>query len=74
MTESTALRLADEISKPWYRWQAQAEAAAELPRLHALNREMLEALKAITTAPDLTTLGLALAMARAAIARAEGKV
>jgi hypothetical protein len=35
MTQPEALRLADELSKPWYRWQAQEEAAAELRRLHA---------------------------------------
>jgi hypothetical protein len=34
---------------------------------------LLEALKAITAAPDLRTYGLAMQNARAAIARAEGE-
>ena len=56
-------------------WNAKMNAAAaELRRLHALNGELLEALKAVTAAPDLSTYGLALHNARAAIARAEGKV
>jgi len=42
-------------------------------RLHAVNGELLEALKAVTAAPDLSTYGLALHNARAAIARAEEK-
>jgi hypothetical protein len=50
------------------------EAAAELRRLHAVSQELLEALKAVTAAPDLSTYGLALHNARAAIARVEGKV
>ena len=39
-TQPKAIRLADEISKPWYRWQAQAEAAAELRRLHEENERL----------------------------------
>jgi hypothetical protein len=48
--------------------------AAELRRLHAVNGELLEALKALTAAPDLSTYGLALHNARAVIAKAEGEV
>jgi hypothetical protein len=57
-----------------YALTPEAKTAAELRRLHALNGELLEALKAVTAAPDLSTYGLALHNARAAIAKAEGKV
>jgi hypothetical protein len=48
--QALALRLADElqaISKnPWAKhWERCLEAAAELRRLHAVNAELLEALK-----------------------------
>jgi hypothetical protein len=42
-TQSTALKMADSLDKfsnPW-----DKEAAAELRRLHAVNQELLEALK-----------------------------
>jgi hypothetical protein len=79
MTEQpTALRLADWLDVRACggdNWNAKMNAAAaELRRLHALNGELLEALKAVTAAPDLSTYGLALHNARAAIARVEGKV
>jgi hypothetical protein len=76
--QATALRLADWLDVRACggdNWNAKMNAAAaELRRLHALNGELLEALKAVTAAPDLSTYGLALHNARAAIARAEGKV
>jgi hypothetical protein len=83
--QTKAERLADELdaggnfyaeSSTWYDRKlsgAVGQAAAELRRLHALNGELLEALKAVTAAPDLSTYGLALHNARAAIARAEGQ-
>jgi len=43
-TQPKALELADEISKPWYRWQAQTEAATELRRLHHNNQVLKNAL------------------------------
>jgi len=46
-TQPKALQLADELSKPWYRWQAQEEAAAELRRLHEVNTELLVAAKMV---------------------------
>jgi predicted nucleic acid-binding Zn-ribbon protein len=45
----------------------------ERDELRKVNAELLEALKAITAAPDLRTYGLAMQNARAAIARAEGE-
>jgi hypothetical protein len=50
LAKSEALRLADElqaISKnPWAKpWERFLEVAAELRRLHAVNAELLEALK-----------------------------
>jgi hypothetical protein len=69
-----APRLADALEATDYYEDLHEEAAAELRRLHVLNGELLEALKAVTAAPDLSTYGLALHNARAAIARAEGKV
>jgi hypothetical protein len=64
MAESTALRLARLIEAG----QGDLRLAAELRRLHALNAELLEALKyhQEQTRPIERT--------RAAIARAEGKV
>jgi hypothetical protein len=80
-----ALRLADLIQSR-YGNDTNDEAAAELRRLHAANLdcvawfaavkaerdELLEALKAITAAPDLRTYGLAMQNACIAIERAEG--
>jgi hypothetical protein len=46
MTEQpTALRLADALETRAITFRDKAEAAAELRRLHALNAELLEALK-----------------------------
>lgn len=98
-----ALRLADELESEgdsWFR-ERDAEAAAELRRLHAENEdygatcdhlirenaehigeivalkeqrdELLEALKAVTTADDVVFYGSALHNARAAIAKATGE-
>ena len=67
-----ALRLAALIQSR-YGNDINDEAAAELRRLHAVNAELLEALKAITAAPDLRTYGLAMQNACIAIARAEGE-
>lgn len=76
-TQPEALRLADALEKQWLADRASSEmrnkAAAELRRLHAVNQELLEALKAVTTAQDLSTYGMALHNARAAIAKAEGQ-
>jgi hypothetical protein len=75
MTEPpTALRLADALDVGEISYTGMCKVAAELRRLHALNGELLEALKALTAAPDLSTYGLALHNARAVIAKAEGEV
>jgi hypothetical protein len=80
-----ALRLADTIEEDpittWgYREAAYAAAAAELRRLHALNGELLEALKRLHDATWLVSRGhyneelhdIAVSKARAVIAKAEG--
>ena len=64
-----ALRLADWC-KTW-NTQQHDKAAAELRRLHAVNTELLEALKWITTVNAMDYEYQA--KARAAIARAEGQ-
>lgn len=48
------------------------EAADELRRLHAVNQELLEALKALL--PGAEAMGWDIDKARAAIAKAEGEV
>jgi len=74
-TQPEALRLADALESCSLHVgdPEQAQAAAELRRLHAVNQELLEALKSLTTAPDLSAYGMALHNARAAIAKAEGQ-
>ena len=63
-----ALRLADEIE--WIAaGKAGKETAAELRRLHALNQELLEALKEIEKLPGMSSANL---YARRAIAKAQG--
>jgi hypothetical protein len=63
-----------------YRVGWQREAAVELRRLHALNAELLEALKKIAAiedqmyGPDWEEIEEARDIASAAIAKAEGKV
>jgi len=49
-------------------------AAAELRRLHAVNAELLEALKRIADPRNIHFAGDAQVVARAAIARAEGEL
>ena len=72
MTESTALRLADALDDEFVQGRISnhtgRKVAAELRRLHALNGELLEALKyhQEQTRPIERT--------RAAIAKAEGEV
>jgi hypothetical protein len=72
MTQPKALRLADELSKPWYRWQAQEDAAAELRRLHEVNQELLAALNEILDGENKSFRELC-QQARAAIAKGEQK-
>ena len=63
-----ALRLADEIE--WIAaGKAGKETAAELRRLHALNQELLEALKEIEKLPGMSSANL---YARRAIVKAQG--
>jgi hypothetical protein len=68
-----ALLLADQLGARYSGFPTCDEAAAELRRLHALNGELLGALKGLSTAPDVSAYGMALHNARAAIAKAEGK-
>jgi hypothetical protein len=68
-----ALRLANLIDHGNDSSWIEREAAAELRRLHAVNQELLESLKDLTTAQDLNAYGMALHNARAAIAKAEGQ-
>ena len=74
--QERALRLADWIEAG----QGDANVVAELRRLHALNRELLEALKFYGSSCDATEStpcgyegNLCCKQARAAIARAEGE-
>ena len=71
-TQPEALRLAAlwEKQSHGYALTPEAETAAELRRLHAVNQELLEALQ--MALPQL--IGRAERTARAAIARAERKV
>jgi hypothetical protein len=46
-TKPEALRLADELESEWFADYDIQNAAAELRRLHEVNQELLEALKAI---------------------------
>ena len=77
MVKDEALFLADELEAPVGTVISsevdRRAAAAELRRLHSVNAELLEALKAITAAPDLRTYGLAMQNACIAIAKAEGE-
>ncbi len=70
--QPTALRLADEVDEVAQTYPDMAEVSAELRRLVAVNQELLEALKDLTTAQDLNAYGMALHNARAAIAKVEG--
>ena len=68
-----ALRLADALEGRAERAWTRVEAAAELRRLHALNAELLEALKRIADPRNIHFAGDAQVVARAAIAKAEGE-
>jgi len=74
MTEKAlALRLADALEAYWgadLGHDRERQAAAELRRLHAVNQELLEALKELL--PGADAMGWNTEKARAAIARAEG--
>jgi hypothetical protein len=71
--KSEAMRLADALETRAITFRDKAEAAAELRRLHALNAELLEALKRIADPRNIHFAGDAQVVARAAIARAEGE-
>jgi hypothetical protein len=71
--KSEALQLADALETRAITFRDKAEAAAELRRLHALNAELLEALKRIADPRNIHFAGDAQVVARAAIARAEGE-
>jgi len=75
--QPTALRLADALTK-YLGGNTATQAAAELRRLHALNGELLEALKQIDKEFAKPPYGRQhwpeAVKARAAIAKAEGKV
>jgi hypothetical protein len=70
--QSTALRLADELEMNCHAGTQQC-AAAELRRLHALNGELLEALKECLNCEFAVTDKAAISKARAVIAKAEGQ-
>jgi hypothetical protein len=76
MTEQpTALRLADELADyTGFTVVGMDQAAAELRRLHAVNQELLEALKECLNCEFAVTDKAAISKARAAIAKAEGQV
>jgi hypothetical protein len=71
-TQPEALRLADLIDSGLKNAAHHEEAAAELRRLHALNVELLEALKALCESHSRFSGGV-WDKARAAIAKAEGQ-
>lgn len=76
--QSEALRLADLVDHGSDSSHIEREVAAELRRLHALNGELLEALKRIVGVDACSVLTEAeadeiQAKARAAIAKAEGE-
>ena len=72
MSQPKALFLADVIEADPASKTHHDEAAAELRRLHALNGELLEALKRIADPRNIHFAGDAQVVARAAIAKAEG--
>jgi hypothetical protein len=77
MKQPEALRLADRLEAPLENANDFADqVAAELRRLHALNGELLEALRGLldpATNEDGAWYRQAREAARAAIAKAEGK-
>lgn len=70
--KSEALRLADALDSAPYSSPLTNDAAEELRRLHAVNEELLEALKFVMSAHG-EQLDWAFEQARAAIARAGGE-
>jgi hypothetical protein len=73
MSQPKALFLADVIEADPASKTHHDEAAAELRRLHALNGELLEALKRIADPRNIHFAGDAQVVARAVIAKAEGE-
>jgi uncharacterized protein (DUF2236 family) len=69
-TQPEALRLADALMEPVVLDKHMMQAAAELRRLHAVNAELVKALKGLLNS-DVWERRDACAAARAAIARAE---
>ena len=68
MTQPEALRLADHLEREYY-----VPAAYELRRLHAVNQELLEALTVVLDDLMYKDHARVIDVARAAIAKAEGK-
>jgi hypothetical protein len=68
-TQPEPLRLADAVEQGNYNHEDVTKAAAELRRLHAVNEELLEALKFVMSAHG-EQLDWAFEKARAAIANA----
>lgn len=69
-TQPDALRLADSLEELYARTLTATRAAAELRRLHAVNKELLEGLRVSKAGEKLCEKVL---KARTAIAKAEGK-
>jgi hypothetical protein len=74
-TQPEALRLADALDVGEISYTGMCKAAAELRRLHAVNQELLEALKAMLAVweEDPAYGAMHADKARAAIAKAEGR-
>ena len=73
-TQPKPLRIADALKASWGALEmddVDREAEAELRRLHAVNQELLEALKFVIRGVPDTWEGVQ--KARAAIAKAEGQ-
>ena len=75
MDKPEALRLADALEGRATRAWTREEAATELRRLHALNAELLEALKAVCTHAPRSSQQIEADWnkARITIAKAEGE-
>ena len=68
-----ALRLADDLDSTSPSENTSWLAAAELRRLHAVNVELLEAMRGLLNALPSATTHPAIAKARAAITKAEAE-
>jgi flagellar motility protein MotE (MotC chaperone) len=68
-TQPEALRLADALDVGEISYTGMCKAAAELRRLHAVNAELLEALRNLARMSE--AVAVAEGRARAAIAKAE---